>query len=939
MTMAVAVSGWMGTGWTGSGAEQWLSAGLPVTVERQMNEAPTPKSGDTGTEADAAEAEPEAGLTSEEAAARLKRDGLNVLPVRKSEPVWLQLFRQLVHFFALMLWVAAILAAVAGMPQLAVAIAVVIVINGVFAFVQEHRAQRAAERLNELLPKRSMVIRDGERLDVAATDLVGGDRVVLRPGDLLSADLVIDQADALRVDTSMLTGESEPADSGSGDTLFAGCFIVSGEGQATVVATGAGTRLASIAALTQHARRPRSPLEHELSRVVRAIAIIAVAIGVCFFGVSILVGGSPRSGFLFAVGVTVALVPEGLLPTVTLSLAAGAQEMARRNALVRHLESVETLGSTTFICTDKTGTITKNQMSVVEVWTPTGSGRFTGVGYDPQGATSFDDGARVAVTELARVAMLCSDDIAVQRNGHWEPEGDPLEAALYALAARCGVDLDRRGTAARQREFPFDATRRMMSIVLDGVVMVKGAPESVLACSRSVEGTGPALDALTKRGLRVIAVATRTLGMVLDGVTASDVERDLDLLGLVAVEDPPRDGVREALASTRKAGIRVAMLTGDNADTAAAIAREVGLLGDDGAVLSGPDLPEDVGLLGALVDRDGGVVISRVTPEDKLDIAHALQHRGHVVAMTGDGVNDGPALQAADIGVAMGESGTDVARAASDLVLLDDDFTTIVTAVQLGRVTFTNMRRFLTYHLVCNVAEVTPFILWAISGGRFPLMLGVLQILCFDLGVDVVPALALGVERMGARSLDQTLQGRHLIDGKVLTRVFGVLGPAEAVMEVLAFFVALLAVGWAPGHPMPTGHALAMASGTAFATVIFCQIGTAFACRSATAWPGRLGWFSNRLLLIGVGLAIALLMVLEFVPPVASVLGQAPPPAAGWAVAVSGVAAMLGVDAAHKSIRNRRHRADARRSSGSQAAGARFRALPPFDAPGGQPIG
>ncbi len=879
-------------------------------------------------------AEPQAGLTSEEAKARLGRDGPNVLPVRKSEPVWLQFVHQLIHFFALMLWVAAGLAAVAGMPQLAVAIAVVIVINGVFAFVQEHRAQRAAERLNELLPKRSMVIRDGEHVDLAAADLVCGDLVLLRSGDLLSADLVVAQADGLRVDTSMLTGESEPGDFGAGEALFAGCFIVGGEGQATVVATGAGTRLASIAALTQHARRPRSPLEHELSRVVRAIAIIAVTIGVSFFGISILVGGSPRSGFLFAVGVTVALVPEGLLPTVTLSLAAGAQEMARRHALVRHLESVETLGSTTFICTDKTGTITKNQMSVVEVWTPTGSARFEGVGYDPEGAASFDDGARSAVVELARVSVLCSDDIAVERDGRWVPEGDPLEAALYTLAGRCGADLSAKRAGVRQREFPFDATRRMMSVVMDGVVMVKGAPESVLACSRTVAGAAEAVGALTRRGLRVIAVATGTVGTVSDGATPGDIERDLELLGLVAVADPPREGVRGALESTRRAGIRVAMLTGDNADTAAAIAREVGLLGDEGIVLSGPDLPRDMGVLGAMVDRDGGVVISRVTPEDKLGIAQALQHRGHVVAMTGDGVNDGPALQAADIGVAMGESGTDVARAASDLVLLDDDFTTIVTAVQLGRVTFTNMRRFLTYHLVCNVAEVTPFILWAISGGRFPLMLGVLQILCFDLVVDVVPALALGVERMGARSLDQTLQGRHLIDGKVLTRVFGVLGPAEAVMEVAAFFVALLAVGWVPGNPMPTGHALAMASGTAFATVIFCQIGTAFACRSATVSPGRLGWFSNRLLLVGAGLAIAFLMVLEFVPPVASVLGQAPPPAAGWVVAVFGVVAMLGVDAVHKSVRTHRHRADARRAAAAQTAGARFRALPRFDVPG-----
>ena len=868
------------------------------------------------------------GLTGFEAAARLERDGPNVLPERKGRPVWLQLVGQLVHFFALMLWVAAMLSFVAGMPQLAVAIAVVIVVNGVFAFVQEHRAQRAAERLNALLPKRCTVVRDGVRREVSAADLVRGDRVVLRSGDLLSADLVVDHADALRVDTSMLTGESVPSDIVDNGALFAGCFVVGGEGMAEVVATGAHTRLASIAALTVQARRPKSPLEHELTRVVRAVALIAMGVGAGFFAISLLVGGSPRAGFLFAVGVTVALVPEGLLPTVTLSLAAGAQEMARRNALVRHLESVETLGSTTFICTDKTGTITKNQMSVVEVWTPTGSAHIRGSGYDPDGTVECSPAARPAVDRLARVAARCSDDVAVLRDGRWVAEGDPMEASLFALARRCGLAPGTEQRADPDREFPFDPIRRMMSIVCDDEVLVKGAPESVLACVTQTSGAQEAADELTRRGLRVIAVAIGRTGDLGADVGPSEVERDLDLLGLVAIEDPPRDGVRDALASTRIAGIRVAMLTGDNPETAAAIARQVGLLGPEGVVLTGPDLPDDPALLGALVDRDGGVVISRVTPEDKLTIARALQQRGHVVAMTGDGVNDGPALQAADIGVAMGESGTDVARAAADLVLLDDDFSTIVTAVQLGRVTFTNMRRFLTYHLVCNVAELTPFVLWAMSGGRFPLMLGVLQILCFDLGVDVVPALALGVERMGGRSLDQPLQGRHLIDWKVLTRVFVVLGPAEALMEVVAFLVVLLVLGWTPGTAIPHGHVLAMASGTAFATVIFCQIGTAFACRSATRWPGRLGWTTNRLLLVGVGLALALLLVFEFVPPVARVLGQAPPPPAGWAVAVSGAGVMLFVDAVHKRVRSRR------KPPGLTATpGARFRALPPLSVP------
>ncbi|HVX22178.1 MAG TPA: cation-transporting P-type ATPase [Acidimicrobiales bacterium] len=852
------------------------------------------------------------GLSDAEARRRLAAEGRNELPEARPVPAWRRFAAQLVHFFALMLWVAGVLAFVAGMPQLGVAIFGVVLVNGAFAFAQEHRAERAAQHLRDLLPRRATVVRDGRRVDVDAACLVAGDLVVLRAGDRISADLAVAHGEGLSIDASMLTGESEPVPAATGEPLFAGCFVVRGEGMAVVVATGAHTRLASIAELTHRGRRPRSPLERELGRVVRTIAVIAVAVGLAFFGISLLVGGSGKDGFLLAVGVTVALVPEGLLPTVTLSLAVGAQDMARHHALVRRLESVETLGSTTFICTDKTGTLTRNQMSAVDVWTPLGSARVTGEGYGPLGHLEVPDDARPAVVELARAAARCSEDRAVERDGEWVPDGDPTEAALYALARRCGVDVD--GDAAARpvrRELPFDPERRMMSMVVGSELLVKGAPESVLARCRPSAAQAEARAAtvaMARQGLRMLAVARRQVEEVED-VEAEDegaVERDLTLLGLVGIEDPPREGVDAAIADCRAGGIRIAMLTGDNPETAAAIGRQIGLIAEGGLVLSGPELPDDDAVLGALVDRDDGVVISRVTPEDKLRIARSLQARGHVVAMTGDGVNDGPALQTADIGVAMGAGGTDVAREAADLVLLDDHFATIVEAVAHGRVTFANIRRFLTYHLVCNVAELTPFLVWAISGGRFPLALGVLQILSFDIGAEVVPALALGTERGQGVSVSQPLQGRHLIDRKLLVRVFGVLGPAESLIEMAAFCVALLAVGWAPGHAFPQGHDLRAASGTAFATVIIGQMGVAFACRSATRWPGRLGWFSNRLLLVGIGVAAVLLVTFLYVDPIARVLGQAPPPAAGWVCAAAAGPLLLGVDLVHKVLRRRR---------------------------------
>ena len=851
------------------------------------------------------------GLPAAEAAARLRRDGPNMLPVAPPQPAWRLLIGQMVHFFAVLLWVAGALAFVARMPELGVAIFAVVAINGLFAFFQEYRAERAAERLRDLLPRRATVLRDGEVAEVDARGLVVGDVVLLAAGDRVSADLRVAEAHSLSLDTSALTGESVPEPVAAGQAASAGTFVVEGEGAAIVVATGASTRLAGIARLTGEGRRPRSPLTRELDRVVRTVAAIAVAVGAAFFLTSLFVGTPASSGFLFAIGVTVALVPEGLLPTVTLSLAMGAQRMAGRHALVRRLESVETLGSTTFICTDKTGTLTRNEMSVVEAWTPAGGARISGLGYDPGGSVEADEGAREALVGLARAAARCSTGRAVKEEGGWVARGNPMEAALDVFARRLGVDVpaDER-EAPTGRRFPFDPRRRRMSVVVGDRLLVKGAPESVLPRCRRAEGEGEVLRAMAGRGLRVIAVASRPAAG-LSG-SAEEAESGLDLLGLVGLEDPPRPGAAESVAACRSAGIRVAMITGDHPRTAAAIAREVGLSNDGAPLFEGRDLPDDGAMLGALLDRDG-VVVSRVAPEDKLRIARALQARGHVVAMTGDGVNDGPALQQADIGVAMGRSGTDVAREAADLVLLDDDFSTIVAAVEQGRATYSNVRRFLTYHLTDNFAELTPFVVWALSGGEFPLALGVLQILALDIGTDLLPALALGAEPPREDALKGTPGGGHLIDGPLLARVFGVLGPAEAVVEMSAFVVALMAAGWRPGEDFPTGVALLAASGAAFAAVVLGQMANAFACRSTSRRPGALGWTTNRLLLYAVATELVALAGFLFVPPVAALLGHAPPPPWGWVVAALAVPAVLAADAAHKAVLGR--------SAGPKASG------------------
>lgn len=851
------------------------------------------------------------GLTSAEAAARLARTGPNTLPRPKRPSALRRLFGEVSRFFAVMLWVAAALALVGGLPQLAVAIVAVILLNAAFAAIQQARADRAADRLQEMLPSQVVVLREGTRHVIDATDVVVGDILALESGDRVPADASVISQDRLLVDSAILTGESDAEPTVIGAPLYAGTFLVEGECSAEVTATGGETRLAGIARLTASTTKPDTPLTNGLRGVVRLTAAIAVGVGVLFLVISILIGSSIQDGFIFAVGVTVALVPEALLPTVTLSLAWGAELMAKRKVLVRNLEAVETLGSTTFICTDKTGTLTRNQMAVVEVWTAGGSLGVDGAGYDPVAHLTWSSpDAMRAIRELAIAAERCSTGYVAEVHGSWIARGDPMEAALDALARRLGADTDEdRRTDRVLRRFSFDPRLRRMAVIRPDEILVKGAPDTVIPlCGGDPRAFG-AVDRLTTRGLRVIAVASAPRNGIPE--RQEDCEHDLRLLGLVALEDPPRGEVSEALRRCRRAGINVAMVTGDHPATATAIANEVGLRIPDAPVYVGADLPSDEQHLGAILDRDG-VVIARVSPEEKLRIARALHARGHVVAMTGDGVNDAPALHEADIGVAMGRSGTDVARSAADLVLLDDSFASIVAGIEQGRATYINVRRFLTYHLTDNVAELAPFVVWALSGGQFPLALGVLQIIALDLGTDTFSAVALGAEPPAKHLLDGPPVSGRLMNATVLRRAFGVLGPLEAILSMTAFLVSLISFGWVPGGAFPTGDELLAASGAAFITVVFAQAANAYACRSSTRWPGSLGWRSNRLLPWAVAAGIAFSFLTLWVPAIADLLGQSTPPPAGWIVAFAAVPILFAVDALDKRLRVKA--SDAKRS-------------------------
>ena len=837
------------------------------------------------------------GLSDAEVTARRAELGANVMPEgHRQRPLGL-LVRQLTHLLAVLLWVAAGLAAVAGMPALAAAIVLVVVLNGLFAFWQEYHADRSTERLRGLLPSRTTVVRSGRTASIAVSDLVVGDVVRLQSGDRVGADMALAEAASLTVDESLMTGESAGVPRVVGDRLMSGTFVLQGTATAVVTAVGADTTLAGISHLSETADRPPSPLTQQLNRVVRVVAMVAFSVGVGLGVASLLLGLEPTEAFLFAVGVSVALVPEGLLPTVTLSLARGAQLMAGRNALVRRLDAVETLGSTTFICTDKTGTLTQNRMSVVTVVTAQGRFAVTGEGYEPRARISGSVPVET-LRAIATAAVSCVTGRVIHHDGVWTASGDPLEAAVHALALRSAAPV----TPAPSRR-PYTADRMVSSALSGGTVSVLGAPEAVLSRCRSVpdEVAGLLAD-LTDSGLRVLAVARREW----PGEASDDMEHGLELLGLLGLQDPPRTDVAEALSTARAAGLKVAMITGDHPATARAIATQVGLLRPGGVVIAGADLPVDDAEVAALLDSEAGAVVARVNPADKLRIARALRNAGHIVAMTGDGVNDAPALREADVGIAMGASGSDVARESADLVLLDDHFATIVTAIELGRATFQNVRRFLTFHLTDNVAELAPFAVWALSGGSYPLALSVLQVLALDIGTDMLPALALGAEpaRLGV------MRGRHkrvLIDRALAARAFLVLGPTEAAVSLAAFTAVLLDRGWEWGET-PGRADLALASGTAFAVIAGMQIANSFVCRSVSRPVWRLDPTSNHLLFYAVVAELVLLLVFVGFTPAASVLGGGFPEPGGWAMVAGGGLVLVAVDAMAKALAARRRR-------------------------------
>jgi len=848
----------------------------------------------------------EDGLSSREAARRLQVSGPNELARRGGRRWPRELASQFTQPLAVLLAVAAALAWASGTPRLGIAIVVVIVLNAGFAFAEEMQAERAVEALAAFLPERATVLRDGSRQEIEARLLVPGDVLLIEEGESICADARL-MSGTVEVDMSTLTGESVPVARTAGtadpylpllqaeDMVFSGTACTAGEARALVAHTGMRTELGRIAALSQRAGPDESPLEHQVKRATRLIAIVAVGAGMAFLPIGLAAGLGVASAASFAIGLLVANVPEGLLPTITLALAVGVREMARRGALVKRLSAVETLGSTSVICTDKTGTLTENRMRVTTVWTPDGT-----ISLPRPGSTPGDSQLRVP-QPLVRAMTACNN--ADLRNGAHSASGDPTELALLQLAGDMGEDVSLATRDRWRRQlFRFDPRLKLMSTVdgQDGglVVHTKGAPEEVLARASRIqhgqretplttmdrETISRAMTDFAGRGLRVLAIARRGLaaGSAVPGQRA-DAERDLCLLGLVAMLDPARPEVPGAISQVHRAGIRVNVVTGDNGLTAAAIARQVGIGSSRMQVVTGTELdamPEPE--LDALLSSGAEVVFARSSPEAKLRIADALRATGQVVAMTGDGVNDAPALRRADIGVAMGRSGTDVAREAATMVLTDDNFATIAAAVAAGRQIYDNVRKFICYIFTHAVPEVLPFLIFALAGGAIPVPLTVMQILAIDLGTDILPALALSREPAEPGLMDRPPRSRAegIINRAMLARAWGFLGLISATLVMTGFFLTLRHAGWHPGAPTGAGsplhHAYLQATTVAWLGIVTCQVGTAFAVRTDHASLRSVGVFSNRYLLGGIAFALAFAAALVYIPALNSLFGTAP---------------------------------------------------------------
>ncbi|MBD3244079.1 MAG: HAD-IC family P-type ATPase [Chitinivibrionales bacterium] len=873
------------------------------------------------------------GLDSSEARKRLEEYGRNELAAKQSESLWKLLFRQINNPLIYVLIGSAALAVAMGKVTDGLVVAGVVVVNALIGFVQEARSRRAIEALQQMVPDTVVTVRDGNPVSIESALLVPGDIVALQSGDMAPADMRLIEVRSLRINESALTGESLPSDKNT-DTIadevalgdrhnmaFSGTTVASGTAKGVVVQTGATTELGKIDVMLTETVETETPLTRSISSFARVLTVVILAVAAVLFGIAMLRGYPVADAVLAAIALAVAAIPEGIPAIITIALAIGVRRMARRRAVIRHLPAVETLGSTTVICSDKTGTITRNEMTVNELWTRRHSLRLEGVGYEPSGRL-FDGDREIDslpddMRELLTAGVLCNDSHLREEGGRWLIEGDPTEAALLTAARKAGLPPDTLAETHRRIDaIPFESEHKFMATLneSDGerALYVKGAPEVVLRfCEleqQAHQDVRAAVDTFASQGKRVLAFARKSRSG--DTTTASfeDIKTGFSFLGLTAMIDPPREEARAAIERCRTAGMTVKMITGDYQTTAAAIGEQLGIMTDRGA-LSGEKLQELTAEdLRQLVPHVN--VFARVAPEHKLKLVGALKDNGEVVAMTGDGVNDAPALKKADIGVAMGITGTDASRQAADVVLTDDNFATIVSAVEEGRRVYDNLIKALAFALPTNLGEA---LILLVAVALFPVTAGVpllpmlpVQILWINLVATVSLALPLAFETPEKNIMNRPPRspGEKLLNPFVLFRtvLVALIMTAVGIGLFLHTFDRQLDEGIAAAAALPRAQTMAVTS------IVFLQIFYLLNCRSLRRSVFAVGLFTNKAVIVGILVLLALQAGFVYLPFMNALFGSAPLDPMAWLESALFGAVVLPVISVEKLIRQRKHR-------------------------------
>ena len=904
------------------------------------------------------------GLSEVQVKERIEKYGKNEIASKKETPMIKKLFSNFTSLMALLLWGSGLLAILSGTIELGISIFCVNLINGFFSFFQEFKAEKATNALQKMMPSYARVVRNGKEVKILAEEIVPGDIMILEEGDRICGDARILRCSDFQVDQSTLTGESNPIRKNfealkeevsyleAENMIFTGTTVASGTCHCVVVATGMNSEFGKIADLTQNTEKTLSPLQKELNVLTKQIAIIALSIGIAFMLIAIFIIKDPLlESFIFALGMIVAFIPEGLLPAVTLSLALSVQRMAKENALVKKLSAVETLGCTNVICSDKTGTLTQNEMTVNHLWTADCQMDVSGEGYAPigkiyNGNQEIDAKKSNSLNLLLSGAVLCSNAklIAPEKdsiNGRYTVLGDPTEACLEVVARKGKIDLDKLNSYyPRILELPFESRRKRMTTIhqlkepFEGsqrIAFVKGSPKEVMElCTHCFQGKARAIsdedrinimkanDMYAREGLRVLAVAYRTLKPHDEDLPSSIrdyspevIEKDLTFLGLIAMQDPPRKEVKEAVELCHSAGIKIVMITGDYGLTAESIARKIGIIrSNDAKIISGVELSNmnDEELKEVL---KGEVVFARMAPDQKYRIVCALQEMGNIVAVTGDGVNDSPALKKPDFGVAMGITGTDVAKEAADMILTDDNFASIVKAIEEGRAVYNNIRKFLRYIFDSNTPEAAAPALYLFSGGLVPMPLTIMQILTIDIGTDMIPALGLGAELPEDNIMNQPPRkvNERLLNKKVILVGFIWYGLLITLFALGGYFLVNYLNGW-PQKPLAMEGSTIYYKATTMMLVgvVFAQMGMVMNNRTESESVFKRGIFTNKYINLGLVVEFLILIAIIYIPILNNVFNTAPIGMIEWLYALPIPFVVFAIEELRKKIIRNRHK-------------------------------